>query len=93
MGLSLANNYFDIEKTTIKDIMCVAGEVDSYEFVAVDKSLQEIPGLFYRWQNEGKKIEAVLITRNGKANESLKGIITNRDLRWSTGNWNESSRL
>ncbi len=80
MGLSLADNSFDIEKTTIKDIMSIVSEVDSYEFAAVDKSLLDIPDLFYRWQNEGKKLEAVLITRNGKADEELKGIITNRDL-------------
>ncbi len=80
MGLSLANETFDIEKTTIGDLMELVGEVDGYEFVSVNKSLLEIPDLFYRWQEQGKKLEAVLITQNGKPDQPLKGIITNRDL-------------
>jgi len=80
MGLSLANDTFDIEKTTIGDLMELVGEVDGYEYVSVGKSLLEIPDLFYRWQDRGKKLEAVLITRNGKNDEPIEGIITNRDL-------------
>jgi len=80
MGISLANNTFDIEKTTIGDLMELVGENDGYEIVSVNKSMLEIPDLFYRWQDKGKKLEAVLITRNGKSNEAIKGIITNRDL-------------
>lgn len=80
MGQSLANNTFDIEKTTIKDLLDMIGHADSYEFVDVNRSLLEIPDLFYRWRDKGKKLEAVLITRNGKADEPIEGIITNRDL-------------
>jgi len=80
MGISLANDTFDIEKTTIRELMELVGEHDGYEIVSASKSLFEIPDLFYRWQDKGKKLEAVLITRNGKNDESVKGIITNRDL-------------
>jgi predicted transcriptional regulator len=80
MGKSLANNSFDINKTTLREVIRVAGHELNYEVVSTNKSLFEIPDLFYHWQQEGKKLEAVLITRKGKLNEPLQGIITNRDL-------------
>jgi len=80
MGISLANETFDIEKTTIGNVMEMVGDNDGYEIVSVKKSLLEIPDLFYRWQAKGKKLEAVIITWNGNDDEPIKGIITNRDL-------------
>ncbi len=80
MGISLANNTFDIEKTTIGDLMELVGESNGYEIVPTNKSLLEIPDLFYRWQDKGKKLEAVIITQKGKDDDPVKGIITNRDL-------------
>lgn len=80
MGLSLLNSTFDIDNTTLHDVVEMVGHEPNYEVVAVNKSLFEIPDLFYRWQQEGKKLEAVLITRSGELTEPLLGIITNRDL-------------
>ena len=80
MGHSLANNTFDIEKTTIGDLLDQLNVSNGYEYVSAGKSLLEIPDLFYRWQDQGEKLEAVLITENGKKDEPLLGIITNRDL-------------
>jgi predicted transcriptional regulator len=80
MGISLANNSFDIENTTLCDVLKIVGHEGNYEVVSVNKSLFEIPNLFYSWQQEGKKLEAVLITQHGEVSEPLLGIITNRDL-------------
>lgn len=80
MGLSLEGNSLDIEHTTIKNVIEMAGHEQNYEVVSVNMSLFDIPILFYRWQHEGRKLEAVLITQNGDATEKLIGIITNRDL-------------
>ncbi len=80
MGLSLADNSFDIDSVTLLDVINTVGHEGNYEFVSVNKSLFDIPDLFYQWQNQGKKLEAVLITQNGEADEPLLGIITNRDL-------------
>jgi predicted transcriptional regulator len=80
MGLSLEGNSLDIEHTTIKNVIEMAGHEKNYEVVSVNKSLFDIPNHFYRWQQEGRKLEAVLITQNGKVAEKLIGIITNRDL-------------
>jgi len=80
MGISLANDSFDIEKTTLQDVVKTVGNEGNYEVVSVNKSLFEIPNLFYCWQQEGKKLEAVIITQHGAVTEPLLGIITNRDL-------------
>ncbi|MGM0688062.1 MAG: CBS domain-containing protein [Bacillota bacterium] len=80
MGISLAENSFDIDNTTLIDVINIVGHEGNYEIIAANKSLFEIPDLFYHWQNEGRKLEAVLITKRGDSSEPLLGIITNRDL-------------
>ena len=80
MGISLAGDSLDIDNTTMKDVVEAVGNECNFEIVSVNKSLFEIPNLFYCWQQEGKKLEAVLITQNGNDSEPLLGIITNRDL-------------
>ncbi len=80
MGLSLADDTLDIDNTTLKDVVQRVSDEINYEVVSVNQSLFDIPDLFYRWQQDGKKLEAVLITRNGDLSEPLVGIITNRDL-------------
>jgi len=80
MGKILVEGELDIEHTSLKDVVRIAGYEDNYEVVSVKKSLLDIPDLFYNWEQQGKKLEAVLITQNGEVKEQLVGIITNRDL-------------
>lgn len=80
MGIRLAEGCIDLGYTTLRDVVEIAGHEDNYVAVSVNKSLFEIPDLFYHWQQEGRKLEAVLITQNGSLSESIIGIITNRDL-------------
>ncbi|OPL15076.1 MAG: hypothetical protein AVO34_00785 [Firmicutes bacterium ML8_F2] len=80
MGISLADDSFDIDKTSVIDVIEVVGYEKEYEIVPATKPLFDIPDLFYLWQKKGRKLEAVLITQNGKKDEPLIGIITNRDL-------------
>ncbi len=80
MGKILAKGELDIEHTSLKDVVRIAGYEHNFEVVSVKKSLLDIPDLFYHWQQEDNKLEAVLITQNGEMTEPLIGIITNRDL-------------
>lgn len=80
MGKTLAESKLDIENTNLQDVARIAGHESNYEVVSVNKSLLDIPDLFYHWQQQGRKLEAVLITQNGKTTEPPVGIITNRDL-------------
>ncbi len=80
MGLSLADSSLDIDNINLQDVVRKVGHENNYEVVPVNQSLFELPDMFYRWQQKGSKLEAVLITQNGDLSEPLLGIITNRDL-------------
>jgi len=80
MGLQLEDNSPYVENTTVSEVVKAAGHEKNYEIASVNMSLFDIPTLFYRWQQEGRKLEAVLITQHGKSDERLIGIITNRDI-------------
>jgi CBS domain-containing protein len=82
MGMCLIESdlEIDLDQTSVMDVLIKAGHENNYEMVPVYQSLFTIPDLFYRWQQKGLKLEAVLITQNGKPEEKLQGIITNRDL-------------
>jgi predicted transcriptional regulator len=80
MGAGLAEDTFDLDNTTVGDVLRHAKGVDNFEIIPASTSLFDIPGLFLRSQMEGGKLEAVLITRHGGRGETLIGIITNRDL-------------
>lgn len=82
MGICLINNQEEVNlhETSLTDVIKKAGHENDYQFVSVNQSLFDVPDLFYHWQHEGRKLEAVLITQNGDPAEPLLGIITNRDL-------------
>ncbi len=82
MGICMINNQKEVNlhETLLTDVIEKAGHENDYELVSVNQSLFSVPELFYRWQHEGRKLEAVLITQNGGPTEPIIGIITNRDL-------------
>ncbi len=82
MGICLVENNreININETTLLDVIKKTGHENDYEIVSANQSLFTVPEHFYRWQHEGRKLEAVLITQNGNPDEKLIGIITNRDL-------------
>jgi predicted transcriptional regulator len=82
MGICLISNQEEVNlhETSLTDVIKKAGHENDYQFVSVNQSLFDLPDLFYHWQQQGRKLEAVLITQNGDPAEPLLGIITNRDL-------------
>ncbi len=82
MGICLINNKEEVNlhETLLIDVIEKAGHENDYQFIAVNQSLFDVPDIFYRWQQEGRKLEAVFITQHGDPDEPLLGIITNRDL-------------
>lgn len=80
MGHSLAAGTFDLENTTVGAILDELRCAKCFEIVSADTSIYEIPELFLYYQEQGSKLEAVLITEKGGDREPLLGIITNRDL-------------
>ncbi|MFW6306257.1 MAG: CBS domain-containing protein [Bacillota bacterium] len=49
-------------------------------FIPGDSTFYDVLGIFERYKNKKKKLESLIITRNGTANEKFLGIITNWDL-------------
>ena len=83
MGICLISNNdkdVNLHEPSLTDVIKKAGHENDYQLVSVNQSLFTVPDLFYHWQQEGRKLEAVLITQNGDPEEPLLGIITNRDL-------------
>ncbi len=80
MGSSIDDDSFSLDRVSLLEVIKAAGHEKNYHIVSVQHSLLEIPDLFYKWQQQGKKLEAVLISETGDAGEKFLGIITNRDL-------------
>jgi len=83
IGICLIDNNdreVNLHETSLTDVIKKVGHKNGYHFVSINQSLFSIPDFFLRRQQEGRKLEAVLITQSGKSDEPLLGIITNRDL-------------
>ena len=61
---------------TVKKVIEFEGIKDNYKFVSTETLLEHVDKFFF----DDRKLEAVLITQNGKENETLLGIITSSDI-------------
>lgn len=68
------------EITTMDDILKYEKNGNTYRFIASNTSVYEAEEIFKTSVLSGQKLEALLITRSGKENEPLTGIITPIDL-------------
>jgi len=79
LGKSLENKVYPGD-TAVAEVLEYAEHGDNFKFVGAAATLFEIRDLFYRYYQQGKRLEAVLITSAGSPAEPLEGIITLRDL-------------
>lgn len=68
------------EITTMGDILKYEKAGENHRFIASNTSVYEAEEIFKHSIVEGSRLEALLITRNGKKEEKLTGIITPIDL-------------
>ncbi len=68
------------EITTMDDILKYEKDGNTYKFISSNTSVYEAEEIFKNSVLSGLKIEALLITRNGREDEVLTGIITPIDL-------------
>ena len=68
------------EIPTLDDIYRHEKERKSYKFIKSNLSIYEAEEIFKKSVAEGKRLEAILITENGRMDEKLLGIITPLDL-------------
>lgn len=82
LGANMEKNFLTLKDTTIKTVLGYAEEdfARNFRIVKDSTTLFDVRELFWQFQDNGEKLEAVLITRNGGAAEELLGIITHWDL-------------
>lgn len=68
------------EMPTLLDIYYHEKQKKTYRFIPKDLSVYEAEEYFRKSVTEGRRLEALLITENGKAHEKLLGIVTPLDL-------------
>lgn len=68
------------EMPTLLDIYTHEKQKKTYRFIERELSVYEAEEYFKKSVADGKRLEALLITENGKPNEKLLGIITPLDL-------------
>lgn len=80
----LASNVKDglisFEETRVSDLLSVDELAETYRFISRRTTVYEAKDYFLQAANEGRKLEALLITESGKSNQSLLGIVTHWDL-------------
>lgn len=74
------DDHISREITTMRDIMEYEKNGNTYRFIASNTSVYEAEEIFRDSVASGRKLEALLITRNGRKDENLTGIITPIDL-------------
>lgn len=69
-----------VEEVTIGEILECSESTDNYHFVAAQTSVAAVAELFEKALQEGKRLDAVLVTGDGTENGELLGIVTAWDL-------------
>lgn len=80
MGKQLEKGEIDLHGTRVGEVLPFSGPKDNYKIVAAGATLFDVLELFFNYRESAYKLEAVLITTNGRPEEQILGIITNLDL-------------
>jgi predicted transcriptional regulator len=80
LGACVQEDYFSLNETSIEQVMRYTEDADNYAFLNRNATIFEAIDLFQRYENSGKRLEAILITNSGRPTEQIVGIITVADL-------------
>jgi len=80
LGASVKDDIFSLTETPITDVFNFTEDKDNFIFLSRDSTLFKALERFQTHEKNGKKLEAILITQNGRRSETLLGIITIWDL-------------
>jgi predicted transcriptional regulator len=81
LGASVRDDIFSLEETSISMVLKEYTEdKDNCEFLNRTATLFDVLKKFQEYETKGKRLDAILITANGKPDEELLGIITVWDL-------------
>lgn len=80
LASKVKDDLISFEETEVSDLLSVDELAETYRFISRRNSIYEAKDYFLQAANEGRKLEALLITESGKSNQSLLGILTHWDL-------------
>ena len=80
LASNVKDDLISFEETRVSDLLSVDELAETYRFISRITTIYEAKDYFLQAANEGRKLEALLITESGKSNQSLLGILTHWDL-------------
>lgn len=80
LASKVKDDLISLEETRVSDLISVDELAETYRFISRRNTIYEAKDYFLQAANEGRKLEALLITESGKSNQSLLGILTHWDL-------------
>ena len=69
-----------VEEQTISEVLTHQEDTDNHTFVARSANVDDALAAFESFMARGKRLDAVLITQNGRSTEGLLGIVTINDV-------------
>ncbi len=80
LGACVKEDIFSLRETPLESVLKYTEEPDNYCFLGRNTTVFTALEKFHEYEQTGKRLEAMLITQNGKQMETLLGIITVWDL-------------
>lgn len=80
LGASILQDILSLKETSIARTLEFRENCDNYRFLGRQATLFEAIDSFSRYESRGSKLDAILITEHGRAEERILGIVTVADL-------------
>ena len=80
LGSSISTDIFCLSETAIEAVLGFSEDQDNCSFLGRNHTVFDALEKFHSYEREGKRLEAILVTQNGKPTESILGIITVWDM-------------
>jgi predicted transcriptional regulator len=74
------NDLVSLSGTTISRVLCFTEDEEHYCFLSRQSTMLDALDRFEQFTARGKKLDAILITHDGKSNQKLLGIVTIFDI-------------
>lgn len=79
LGLNVKDDIFCLNESIIGKVLEYSESFDNYKFISKKSTLIETMEAFHLFEDQGKRLDAALITESGKVKEKIIGIVTVAD--------------
>lgn len=80
LGSCVDEELVSLKDTTIRTVLRESEDKDNYEFMGRDKSAFDVLNAFTQYEENGNRLEAIIVTESGFHNQKPLGIVTAWDL-------------